>query len=135
MSIPGWDRLLAGSSQDRGEGAYPIAAYSEFMPAPRMVVMPYGTVRPGCRTAEDGWGWSITEHEEALELRPGLEQVAAQVIPALVRLGRGEAGTRHRPAHVDRQPVLAAPAGRTGRPLTHERHVAPDAAGTVAHPG
>jgi hypothetical protein len=54
--------------------------------------MPYGTIRPGPRPADDPWGWQVTEHEEASELRPGLEQVAAQVVPPLVRLGRGEAG-------------------------------------------
>jgi hypothetical protein len=123
MSRTGWDRLLAGSPSDRAEGAYPIAAYSEFMPPPRMVLMPYGTERPGCRTAVDGWGWSITEHEHAFELRPGLEQVAGHLIPALVRLGRGDPGhgiARH--TLIDNPywpPSLAERAGS----LAHERYV------------
>ena len=93
MPRPGWERLLDGGPWFRGEGVYPLAAYSEFMPPPRLGPSPYGAVGPRPFVEGEPWGWQITEHEEAFELRPGLEQVAVQVVAALVHLGRGK------PAH------------------------------------
>src|SRR6202035_4941209 len=39
----------------------------------------------------DPWGWQVTEYEEALELQPGLERLAGELLHRLQRLGRGEA--------------------------------------------
>ena len=92
MARNAWGRLLAGSPHwYRGPGAFPIAAYSEFQGPVRLKVLPYGTTRTG--PSQDGRGWAVSEREETVELRPGLEQVAAQLGPALAHLGRGE------PAH------------------------------------
>ena len=90
MSRDGWKRLLAGWPWFRGEGAYPIPAYSEFMPPPRLARSPYGAAVASPLSEDDPWGWRVSEHEEADELRPGLEQVARQVVPALAKLCRGE---------------------------------------------
>jgi hypothetical protein len=95
-----WNRLLAGHPDCyRGPGAFPIAAYSEFQGPVRLTILPYGTRRTG--PPPDGPGWAVSEREEAVELRPGLEQVAVQLGPALARLGRGE------PAHGIARGMLA----------------------------
>ena len=44
MPTAGWKQLLAGWPWFEGEGSYPIAAYSEFMPPPRLSRRPYGTI-------------------------------------------------------------------------------------------
>jgi hypothetical protein len=93
MSNRGWPQLLHGAPWFRGPGRYPIAAYSEFMPAPRVGPGPYGDGEPLPCTAPDPFGWQVSEHEEEAELAPGLEQVAREVVHALVHLGEG------RPAH------------------------------------
>ena len=45
MPAQGWKRLLAGAPWFRGAGNYPIAAYSEFMPPPRLGPKPYDGAR------------------------------------------------------------------------------------------
>ncbi len=37
MPKTGWQRLVAGTSWFRSPGRYPIPAYSEFMPPPRLL--------------------------------------------------------------------------------------------------
>jgi hypothetical protein len=93
------------------------------MPPPRLGPSPYGAVGPSPFVEGEPWGWQITEHEEAFELRPGLEQVAVQVVVALVHLGRGK------PAHgIARAKLLDNPywpsrlADRADA-LEHERYV------------
>ena len=97
MAASGWKRLLAGRPWFRGQDSYPIAAYSEFMPPPRLGLKPYPFAErePYPFFEDDPSGWQITEYEEALELRPGLERVAAQVVTALVHLGHGRPRPRH----------------------------------------
>src|SRR5262249_26884359 len=105
-------------------GTYPVAAYSEFMPPPRLGRKPYAGAPDRLLFAEDdAWGWHVTEYEEALELRPGLERIAEQVIGALARLGRGEAAhgiSKHKlDGNAYWPPELAERAGH----LRHERYV------------
>ena len=38
-----WQDLLGESFPAKGEGQFPIAAYSEYMPAPRIGRKPYGS--------------------------------------------------------------------------------------------
>jgi hypothetical protein len=121
MVAAGWKQLLDEASCFRGDGKYPIAAYSEFIPPPRLGLKPYGG-RPSFDD-NDPWGWPITEFEECFELRPGLECLAGQFVVALARLGRGQ------PAHGCARnklennpywpPELSEKAGRLG----HERYV------------
>ena len=84
-----------------------------------------------CRTArtervrpQDGPGWPVSEREEAVELRPGLEQVAAQTQPgtrtarprrARVTASRGACSRTTRTGRLD------SPRPRAGR--TDERYV------------
>ena len=95
MAEQGWKRLTTGAAWFRGPGEYPIAAYSEFMPPPRLGRKPYD--RPDDpASAEvfdpaDPWGWKISAYEEALELQPGLLHVGEELLGVLRHLGRGEA--------------------------------------------
>ncbi len=90
MPTSGWKRLLAGMPWFGGEGKYPIAAYSEFIPPPRLGPKPYGAPGPEPFAADDSWGWQVTEYEEGFQLRPGLACLAGQFVGALAHLGRGE---------------------------------------------
>lgn len=105
MPERGWKNLLAGGRWFEGEGHYPIAAYSEFMPPPMLGRQAYQPSASGSRGASelgfdpfvfdrgDAWGWRVSEYEDARELRPGLEQLAGHLLKSMRRLGRGE------PAH------------------------------------
>jgi hypothetical protein len=123
MSTQGWKQLLEGWPWFHGEGAYPIAAYSEFMPPPRLVRKPYGGEDLLLHASDDPWGWPITEYEEAFALRPGLEKIAQQVISALVHLGQGEPTHGIAKGKLIENPywpdALAERAGQLG----HERYV------------
>jgi hypothetical protein len=119
MPESGWERLFA--EPDGRTAATPIAAYSEFMPPPRVGGPGRGEGGPSPFDEGDPWGWHVAEREEADELQPGLEQVAHQVVGALARLVRGE------PAHgLSRSKLKDNPywppelAGRAGS-LGHER--------------
>jgi hypothetical protein len=123
MSTPGWKQLLDGWPWFRGEGSYPIAAYSEFMPPPRIIRKPYGGEDLLLHEVDDPWGWPITEYEEAFSLRPGLEKIAQQIVTALVHLGQGQAAHGISKTKLSGNPywpdTLAGQAGKLG----HERYV------------
>jgi hypothetical protein len=86
----GWRQLVTKASGGREAGGHTIAAYSEFMPPPHLGHQPYGGVDRMLFRDDDPWGWHISEYEEALELRPGLEFAAKRVLEAMKHLGRGE---------------------------------------------
>src|SRR5579884_4511339 len=92
MPSTGWKQLIPDPDLFRGPGRYPIDAYSEFMPPPRLGWKPYGGEPPDPQLfdPEDPFGWYVTEHEEANELRPGLDQVARQLLGRVRRLLRGD---------------------------------------------
>jgi hypothetical protein len=92
MAERGWQELLAGDPWAAAPGGYPIEAYSEFMPPPRLGRKPCGGVDPVLFAAGDPWGWHVTEYEQALELDPGLAHLANELLHGLARLGRGESG-------------------------------------------
>lgn len=123
MSLQGWKRLFADAGKAKQYRDYRIAAYSEFMPAPRVGVKPYCTRDAHLFAQDDPWGWPVTEAEEFFEFRLGLETIAHQVASALVHLGRGEV------AHgIARNKLTGNPfwppelADRAGS-LGHERYV------------
>jgi hypothetical protein len=76
----------------QGADRYPLDAYSEFMPPPLLGWKPYGNESPDPQlfNPEDPWGWYVPEYEEANELRPGLQQVACQIVDKLCHLVCGE---------------------------------------------
>jgi len=123
----GWQKLLEGYPWFEGEGHYPIPAYSEFMPPPRLGRSPYKSdIDFSLFAKDDPYGWQISELEEEYELKPGLEHLAHQIIGHLLKLGRalpaysiaGHAGQNlvNNPYW---PPELAARAGH----LHHERYL------------
>jgi len=90
MQNEGWPQLFGDWSWARGEGRFPIAAYSEYMPPPRVGQKPYGLWEiesPFVR--DDLWGWQIPAHEQEQELTPGLADIGRQLIDAMVALATG----------------------------------------------
>ncbi len=69
----GWKTLLAGYGEPDAR-PFPLPAYSEFMPAPRLGRRPYGEPDVDLFAEDDPWGWRVSEAEQAWELAPGLEQ-------------------------------------------------------------
>ena len=85
---------MSGHPWFAGSGRYPIPAYSEFMPPPRLGQKAYGLrVDRLLFDDADPWGWQISEYEQANELTPGLQRLAGHVLNTMRHLGRGE------PAH------------------------------------
>src|SRR5688572_26732512 len=84
----GWSALLDGPDPWRGDGRFPIAAYSELMPGPYVARKPYGWIDP--TPIADEHGWRVSAYEEAHQLGPGLARVAAQLAERLRRLAAGE---------------------------------------------
>jgi hypothetical protein len=89
-SLLGWQKLTDGYPWFQGKGCYPIPAYSEFMPAPRLGRNLYGDIDRMLFDADDLYGWRVPEIDQEYELRPGLESIAKQVLAHLVKFGRGE---------------------------------------------
>ncbi len=90
MANQGWKRLLAGAPWFDRPDRYPIAAYSEFMPPPRLGRKIYGRLDSLLFHDDDPWGWHVTEYEQAFELAPGLQLLAQELLGVLRHLGSGE---------------------------------------------
>ena len=146
----GWVRIEAEARRAFGHGPFPIRAYSESMPPPYVGIKPYDPDRaraPCTARAPDDGALDVTEYEQAEELSPGLDHIAAHVLGELAKLVRGERhafsrtlldgnaawppdlaesarGGVPRCAGRDRAPALALTyAGRQGqRPLDALRH-------------
>jgi hypothetical protein len=95
MAATGWHRLIPPDDLYRGEGRYPIDAYSEFLPAPRLRWKPYLGHQTDTELFEedDPFGWHVNESEEALEMRLGLQQIGKQIMNKLARLLDGNPET------------------------------------------
>ncbi len=123
----GWRKLVEGYPWFAGDGNYPLPAYSEFMPSPRLGCRPYtGEIDHALFAEDDLYGWRVSEIEEEYELQPGLENIARQVMEHLLKLGRGESGHHiggHQGHNLIGNPYWSAElAARAGR-LDHERYV------------
>ncbi len=122
----GWMKLLVGYGEPGGD-PFPIPAYSEFMPPPRLGRKPYGEPEVDLFAQDDPWGWRVSEVEEAWELAPGLEHIARELFATLLALGQGREehlmrghGGRNLDGNPYWPPELAAATGS----LAHERFVA-----------
>ncbi|HLK92112.1 MAG TPA: hypothetical protein VKZ18_19625, partial [Polyangia bacterium] len=94
MSTTAWEEIEAeAKGAFAGEGRFPLAAYSEYMPAPHVVLKPYAPRRADRAAtvgASDGDALDITEREQAHELAPGLGRIAGRVLTELDRLLHGK---------------------------------------------
>ncbi len=122
----GWHKLVEGYPSYEGEGSFPLPAYSEFMPPPRLGITPIGALEPGLLAENDPYGWRVSEMEEIYQLRPGLEAIGRQVMGHLIKLGLGLAeyhiaghGRQNLESNPYWPPNLAAKAGQ----LKHEHYV------------
>jgi hypothetical protein len=84
-SKPGWQALTDGFPWFVGAGRFPIPAYSEFMPPPRVGMNLCGELDRSLFAADDPYGWRVKEVEEVHQLRRGLQNVANQVMTHLLR--------------------------------------------------
>ena len=114
MAPSGWPKLIPKGDGSHGSAGFRIDAYSEYVPPPRVGWKPYGPAPVSSQlfSPDDPFGWKVQEFDEALELQPGLHQVAHQLMARLRRLQEGnpEAGL---PRHVSENnpfwpPELAA---------------------------
>lgn len=85
----GWKKLIDGFPWFEGEGNFPLPAYSEFMPPPRVGCSPYGEIDSSTFHEDDEFGWYIPELEEELELKPGIEHISKQIMHNIEKLGKG----------------------------------------------
>ena len=102
MSQGGWLELIPKNGvMPKG---FRIEAYSEYMPPPRVGWKPYGPVPVNAQvfSEDDPCGWKIHEFDEALELQPGLHQIARQLLIRLKRLQDGNPDTGL-PRHITRE--------------------------------
>jgi hypothetical protein len=123
--LTGWKRLLAEPEWCRGDGRFPLPAYSEFLPPPWVALKPYAGPDPHARDPKDNWGWHVSEYEQAHELRPGLQAIARAALAELMRLGRGQPApqvSRRKLADNPYWPAGLQAEARAGK-LAHERYV------------
>jgi len=85
----GWRKLIDNYPWFEGEGKFHLQAYSEFMPPPRVGFSPYGEIDSSIFHNDDEFGWYIPELEEELELKPGIEHIAKQIMHYIEKLGKG----------------------------------------------
>jgi hypothetical protein len=120
----GWKQLVAGTPWFHGEGAYPIPAYSEYMPPPRLGWKPYWQGADSTLfSEEDPWGWNISEVELALELQPGLAHLAQILVGIMVHLGHGEPAHGISEKKLDNNPYWPAQLAAQAGSLHHEHYV------------
>lgn len=122
----GWEMLIGGIPDQACEGCFPLQAYSEYMPAPRVGLTPLGEVDHFLFPENDPFGWIIPELEEETQLRPGLEHIGQQIMDHIRHFAMGLT-EHHIPGHGgqnlennDYWPDELA--SRTGR-LLNERYV------------
>ena len=134
----GWHRLVEGYPWYNRAGAFPLPAYSEFMPAPQLGHLPAGAIDDSLFSEADPFGWAVSEMEEEYQLKPGLEWIARHIMSHVLKLGQGLPDSfieGHKNKNLQDNPYwppeLAARAGS----LAHERYVCHPAAGALAHPG
>jgi hypothetical protein len=88
-NLIGWQKLLEGYPWFNCKDCYPVIAYSEFMPPPRLGRKPYGKTDHRIFDENDPYGWKISEMEEEYELKPGIEHIGQQIMTNIIKLGKG----------------------------------------------
>jgi hypothetical protein len=122
MAVQGWQKLLAGYPWFEGDGNYPITAYSEFMPPPRLGQKAYGSIDHGLFPTDDPFGWNVTEYEKSLEIQPGLAMIAKELGHVFHQLGACHTARGVAQKKLDGNPYWPADVQASGAP-PHERYV------------
>ena len=117
----GWPSLFDDPSWTRVRRRFPSAAYSEFMPPPRIGQKPYGTWARSPFIESDPWGWRITAHETDRHLRPGLETTGSQLRNDLVAVAEGHHQHNIGEMHLADNPYWPKSLRERAASLTHER--------------
>jgi hypothetical protein len=123
MSQSGWRKLVDGWPWYAGEGRFPVRPGSEFMAPLYVVRKPYGCWDPVLPDENDPFGWPVTEHEEALSVRPGLRDVAQRLLHRFQRLCRGDLHGFDEYKLTDNLYWPAELAQNAAQALRHERYV------------
>ena len=123
MARQGWKRLVASASWQGGVCSYPIDAYSEFMPPPRLGIRAYGGQNGEIFDRDDPHGWLVSEYEENVELRPGLAHFASHLIVALDHLGHGRPLHGIARAKLEGNPYWPPELAERAGSLPHERYM------------
>jgi len=116
-----WRALVEGGNRRRAVGDFPIAAYSEFMPAPRIGIKPYGTWTFGPLSEAKPSRWLVSAREEMHYLRPGLANIGAQVINDLVAVAQGRSSHHIGTMHLEGNPYWPGELATGVARLRHER--------------
>jgi hypothetical protein len=125
-SSTGWPSFLSNFPWYEGEDKFPLPAYSEFMPSPKIGLSPLGDVDRFTLKDEDPFGWYITELDEELELKPGLDHVARQIMHNIVKLGKGETEyhiSGHNSENLVDNPYWPDELKQNAGKLNHERYL------------
>lgn len=85
----GWQKLLHDFNYYSEERNFRLPAYSEFMPSPRLGCDFHGVIDKNIFSDDDLYGWKISEKEEELELKPGIENIGYQIMQHIINLGKG----------------------------------------------
>ena len=88
-NLIGWKKMIKGHPWFNCDGCYPLPAYSEFMPAPKLGCKPYSKPDYRILSEDDPYGWKISEMEEEYELKPGIEHLGQQIMSNIIKLGKG----------------------------------------------
>lgn len=122
----GWKVLMEKFPWFSGKGRFPLPAYSEFMPPPRLGRSPWGEDDPSLFSDQDPFGWPVSEIEEEYELRPGLRLLADEIVGSLARLGRGKPEHRipgHKGRNLEDNPYWPPELQDCVGKIPHERYV------------
>jgi hypothetical protein len=123
-------QLIEAEAADayRGDGRFPIRAYSEFMPPPYVGIKPYAPTRAAnaaTNTASGDDAIDVDEYEQAQQLDPGIDHLASRLVDVLGKLVRGQPHGLSRTLLADNPawPAELADAARAGK-LGHDPIVA-----------
>ena len=123
MAAQGWDTLLTDIPRYGKGDPFRIMAYSEMMPSPWIGWRPYGEDHPVPRNPEDPFTWLVNEREQVMELGPGLQLIARQVLPALERLDREQPAQGINRAKLDGNAYWPKELAELPGAIPHERYV------------
>ena len=124
MQKDGWARLFDDWSWAHGQDRFPIPAYSEYMPPPRIGQKPYGTYEINTPFSDDDpWGWRVDPDEEEQELTPGLAIIGSQLIKKIAALATGSGADRIGHHHLQDNPFWPASLAKNAGSFAQERYL------------